>query len=83
MIRKPGGISVFDQAFEACEMPPVEFVGRAEIDRHSVLDDSVLFENRVKLVLTLSLKSWLQASREAEAREPEPHARVNRSIWSG
>jgi len=48
MIGKPRSIGVFNQPFETFEMLPVKFVGRAEIDRHTVLDDSVLFEDRVK-----------------------------------
>src|SRR5271157_5524477 len=48
MVGKPRRICVFNQSFEAFEVLPVKFVGRAEIDRYTVLDDPVLFENRVK-----------------------------------
>src|ERR1700730_8255179 len=48
MIRKPGRIGVFHQLFQALEMLSVKLVGRAEIDCHTMLDDPVLFENRVE-----------------------------------
>src|ERR1700688_4269652 len=48
MIRKPGSIRIFHQSFEALEMLAVKFVSGAEINRHTMLDDPILFENRVK-----------------------------------
>src|SRR5262249_45610423 len=48
MVGKPGSICVLNESFEAPEVFPIEFVGRSEIDRDTMLNYPVLFQNRVQ-----------------------------------
>src|ERR1700730_10445521 len=43
MVGEPRRVGAFYQAFEPAEMCPVKLIGRAEIHRYPMLDDTVLF----------------------------------------
>ena len=48
MIGEPRGLCSFYQTLKTFLMLPVEFISRAEIHRYPVLDDMILFEDRIE-----------------------------------
>ena len=48
VVGEPRGLGEFYQPFEALEMCPVKLIGRAEVNRYPVLDDTVLFEDLIE-----------------------------------
>src|SRR4030095_3649844 len=48
MIREPRCIRALNETLQLLEMLAIEFVRRAEIDRHPLLDDAVLLQDRIE-----------------------------------